>query len=651
MNHRARQSTSDNRPLRSENTAHLSESNISKLLSESLEEAQGLRWGNFSAAAVPLTGDPETDGPFTTVCKLASGSTSTTYLAVDQRADAAERLVVVKHYLRACTQGQDFSAQFTRELGLARAVNQPSICKLLDYGRVAGSYYIATEFLQGESLSRALATPALQSLGNRSPRLLAHLIANLAEGMHALHTRQTSTGNAKTVHGDITTNHVFVLYDGQVRVTNFGTAWINELSQKRAASYKSYLSPEQLEGSAFDARADIWALGVVLWELLAGKKLFHCTTNLEAVVEILARPIPSPCPDNPQVTTELERIVLKALARDPDERYRSAGELALDLEAFIARSGGPVAPTEVVAWLGRLFPNGADRCLGMLELAGNVATPLPRFTDSFGSAPPVSYAYTPASEDEVENTTQIYGPKFDESTLRSLEWPRGIFEASATTLRRPRRPAKFAWRTAFVPFAAAFAIVLVGFVAGHETLSRSRASAAVAPTLELERKHAPPVAAALVLKPTPGDSLPAAADEDEDEWSLPESDPREDAAEALHVDFDADENANSNDSKSSAIASEIAAPVGRSFARTTPKPAPSSTPSPIATQPGAVFVTTPGGGDVYERGRYLGHAPAEFELSPGWHTLLVKSGEDNRVATVRVAAGSAVVVSLPAGKP
>ena len=268
------------------------EHDISKLLSESLEEARGLHRANFCAAAVPLTRDPETDGPFTTVCKLASGSSSTIYLAVDRRADAAERLVVVKHYLRAFTQGPDFAAQFSRALSPARALNHPSVCKLLDYGRVGGSYYTATEFLQGEPLSDALSTPALQSLSNRSPRLLAHLISKLAEGMHALHTLHAGRGAAKPVHGDVTGRHMFVLYDGQVRVTNFGTAWMHELSG--ASSDKSYLSPEQLEGSTPDARADIWALGVVLWELLAGKKLFHCSTNLETVVEILARPIASP---------------------------------------------------------------------------------------------------------------------------------------------------------------------------------------------------------------------------------------------------------------------------------------------------------------------------------------------------------------------
>jgi len=112
------------------------------------------------------------------------------------------------------------------------------------------------------------------------------------------------------------------------------------------------------------------------------------------------------------------------------------------------------------------------------------------------------------------------------------------------------------------------------------------------------------------------------------------------ASEPVHVDFDADEKAVRSPPPASKIASHSDGTATRA--------APPSTP---AEQPGAVYVTTPGGGDVYERGRYLGHAPAEFELSPGWHTLLVKSGNEDRAATVHVPAGSAIVVSLPATKP
>ena len=631
MNHHPRQSPLDTPPQRSnaDSTAQLSESKIAKLLSECLEEARGLQ-PSSSASAVPLTRDPETDGPFTTVCKLASGNTATLYLAVDQRAGAAERLVVVKHFLPTFTQSEGFSARFSRQLSLARTANHPCVCKLYDYGRTNSSYYVTTEFLQGEPLSNALAAPALRNLGNRSPRLLAHLIANFAAGLHALHTLK---GAVNPVHGDVTTENLFVLYDGQVRVANFGTAWIHELSQKRAPNDKSYLAPEQLEGGAIDPRADIWALGVVLWELLTGKKLFHCTTNLEAVVEILARPIPSPSTDNPRVTSELERIVLKALARDPNERYRSARELSLALEEFVAHTGGPVAQSEVAAWLTKLFPNGTDRCLGMLELADTVPTPVARAADSFASAPPVSYAYTPAAEDEVENTTQVYPPKVDESTLRSLEWPRAGFTDGPTETLRSKRATELTWRTTVAPFGASFAIVLLGFLAGHQTLTRARAgsSPTAAPTVEFERKAAPPVAATFALKPTVDEPPPVANDEK--------------ASEPVHVDFDADEEAVRSPPPASKIASHSDGTAPR-IAHTPP-----STPSALTAQPGAVYVTTPGGGDVYERGRYLGHAPAEFELSPGWHTLLVKSGNEDRAATVNVPAGSAIVVGLPATKP
>lgn len=637
MNNRARPTPADTHPRRpnADTAAQLPDSKISQLLAECLEEAKDLYPSSCSELPVPLTRDLGAHGPFTVVCKLATSSTAIVYLAVDQREICAERLVAVKQYLPTITQGPEFSARFTRQLSVASMVNHRSVCKLLDYGTTGSSYYTATEFLQGEPLSSVITAPALRDAANRSPRLIAHLIANFADGLHALHAIK---GAGKPAPGYVTPDNLFVLYDGQVRVTNFGTAWIRDLSPKRSASDESYLSPEQLEGSVHDGRADIWALGVVLWELLTGEKLFQCTTNLEAVVEILARQIPSPAAGNPQVSSELEHIVLKALARDPKERYRSARELSLDLEDFIARSGGPVARTEVVAWLTRLFPNGVDRCLGLLELAATVTKPRARFADSSGSAPPVSYAYTPAAEDNGEHTTQIGAPQQDEGTLRSLE-----FSNPPMTLRGPKANAQRGWRETFAPLAAGFALVLCGFFAGHAAFSRARIGAsASAPAVELEQKRsasgAAPLAAAFALKQTT----------DQHPFAAPSTDSANNTNAAPHVDFDLDEVS----SNSSPTATPPAAPKTAGPMQANPKSTLStSTPKALAAQPGAVFVSTPGGGDVYERGRYLGHAPAQFLLSPGWHTLLVKSGGGDRTATVQVHAGAALAVNVPATKP
>jgi len=656
MNSRAPQPTEDTRSPHSdpESTAHLSENKISKLLAECLEEVRALHPGTFSGLSTPLVQDPEADGPFTTVCKLASGNTAIVYLAVDHR-PGAERVVAVKHYRPAFTDGRDFPAQFARTLSLPRGVDHPSVCKLLDYGRTGTSYYTVSEFLPGEPLSNVFTAPALQSPSNRSPRLIAHLIANLAEGLHAVHTLHTVRGSAKPVHGDITTDNLFVLYDGQVRVMNFGTAWIRERSQRRTPSDKSFLSPEQLEASTFDARVDIWALGVVLWELLTGKKLFQCTTNLEAVVEIMARDIAPPSAHSAQVPPELDRITLKALARNPAERYASARELAAALRGCSERSGGAVAASEVAAWLTRLFPNGADRCRRLLERAGTVPAALPRFADSFGSAPPVSYEYAAAADDEeTENTTQIYAPKVDENTLRSLEWPLES-QRDPTTLRRPRPVARPTWRATFAPFGAAFAIVFLGFFAGHATFSRSRVSASptLAPAVDLEPRRSAPVAATFALKPTADeppsvDEVRAAPPPIESTSQPITSAPTTEAVglvESPHAVLP-------EGLRPNAPARKPAIAKDSTIAHATPKSAPAaSAHGPLATQPSAVYVSTPGGGDVYERGSYLGRAPGEFELSPGWHTLLLKSGDDNRAFTVQVPADSALVVSVPASKP
>ena len=178
----------------------------------------------------------------------------------------------------------------------------------------------------------------------RPPRLIAHLLANLAEGLHAIHSLCTADGPVHAVHQDITPDSLFVLFDGSVRVADFGSAWIRDLLRgKHVVVDGAYLAPEQLEHGPIDARVDIWALGVVLWELLAGRRLFHSTPERRTALELRTRRIAAPSEYHPKVPAELDRIVLKALAREPSERYASARELSVDLAEYLARSGGALA--------------------------------------------------------------------------------------------------------------------------------------------------------------------------------------------------------------------------------------------------------------------------------------------------------------------
>ena len=634
MSTRARQtlSASQHDAGLEESTTHISPETVSRLKAECIDEPSALRH---------IIGDPNDN--FGMVCELAAGTTATVYLAVDRRPDAGQKFVAVKRFLPELTRDKLFAEQFVQDMRLASSLDHPFVCKVRDFGRAGTGFYTAMDFLLGQSLDEALFSAGLRKVEARTPRLLARIAANLAEGLHAWHVAAAEDGAADVIHGDVTPRNLYVLFDGGVRVTDFGMTWARDTLRQRVAEGDSldhsYLAPEQLERGTLDVRVDVWALGVVLWELLAGQKLFRCPTAREAAVQITARRIPPPSEFNPQVNGELDRIVLKALTRNRDKRYASMLDLSNDLERYLDETGSAVRATDIASWLSELFPAGKDRDQGLIELAEEVTASRALDFEQFAAAAPVSGAYLPADQDETENTTHIFAGRI-EQTMRSqgLNLAPPVETVSLRdapiTVRRPRKNARRSrWRAAVVPFAATFGVGLLGLAAAQSMLPRQSAPRVqpIATTLAAkvaEPTAAPPVVAAppaaVRTAPAAGAALSAGAASPRaaSERSASESAPARDAA------------------KPSVVKS-----LGSAPATTPASEAPSS--AAAAGPTGQVFLTTPGGGDVFEKGRFLGRAPNGFELSPGWHTLVIKSGSDNRTATVQVKPNSSVMVSVP----
>ena len=196
------------------------------------------------------------------------------------------------------------------------------------------------QFLPGAPLSEVL--PTLHESDHlagdrRLPRLIARIMADLAESLHAAHVRDL-------VYGSVCPHDLHVLHDGSVGIVR------GQCEQRTA-----YQAPEQLERGRADRRSDIWSLGVVAWELLVGRRLFRCSSDPATVAAVLEREIEPPSSHKEGIPVPLDRIVMRALDRDPCARYQSARELANDLERFL---GAPdaVPASEVAAWLGELFP-------------------------------------------------------------------------------------------------------------------------------------------------------------------------------------------------------------------------------------------------------------------------------------------------------
>ena len=273
---------------------------------------------------------PETElGPFEIVRLLGVGGMGEVYAARDRQLSRSVALKV----LRADLAEPHRHARFEREALAASALNHPNTCHTYSRGETAdGRPYIAMEYVDGETLDQRLVEPL--SL----PDAL-DIAIQIASALTAAHS-------AGIVHRDIKPGNVIVRPDRLVKVLDFGLAKLvrsptaftrHGPTQSTAESFvgtPGYMSPEQARGHAVDARTDVWALGVLLYEMVAHRPPFTGSTSADVFVSVLDHE-PAPLTDlDPNVPAELQRIVLKALRKDPEQRYQVMKDLLLDLEAL-----------------------------------------------------------------------------------------------------------------------------------------------------------------------------------------------------------------------------------------------------------------------------------------------------------------------------
>jgi serine/threonine-protein kinase len=270
-----------------------------------------------------------------------------------------EKLVVVKKILDNYVEDPEFVAMFLDEARIAALLNHPNIVQVFDLGEDKGSYYIAMEYLAGESLA-TVARSAQQFLKPVSLAMAARLISQAAEALDYAHRRNDSTGKPLgIVHRDVSPQNLFVTYDGSLKVVDFGIAKAsNKVSHTQDGQVKgkiSYMSPEQAQGLAVDARADVFALGVVLFELCTESRLLSFENPVQTFKAILGpEPLPLPTQRNPAIPLDLEAIIMKALARDRDQRYASADALHLALEDWLRSTGG-ITSGVIASYMQSLF--------------------------------------------------------------------------------------------------------------------------------------------------------------------------------------------------------------------------------------------------------------------------------------------------------
>ncbi len=303
-------------------------------------------------------------GKYELLEKIATGGMAEIFRAVSSSIGGFRKIVALKRILPHLSNDAEFVSLFIAEAKLAVALTHGNIVQVFDFGRVDTSHYIAMEFVEGRDLTQILIKQS------RRRRLVpievgCFVIAEMLRGLEYAHTRRGPNGDLLgVVHRDVSPHNVLVSYDGEVKITDFGIAKARNhvtLTKPGIILGKfAYMSPEQARGEAVDARTDVYASGITLYESLTGRRLFYSDDPAQTLQKVRNPRIPVPSKYNPGIPPELDAIVLRALAPRMDDRFQSARELSTALSSFLSRTAPDFGDFELAHFMKELFEDEVD---------------------------------------------------------------------------------------------------------------------------------------------------------------------------------------------------------------------------------------------------------------------------------------------------
>lgn len=305
-------------------------------------------------------------GRYRVAGELGVGGMATVHLARADGPGGFQKWVAIKRIHQHLAEDSHFIKMFLDEARIAARISHPNVAQVFDLGKHKGTYWLAMEYLHGEAL-RDVVRSLEDARQRMPPPIAARIVADAAEGLHSAHEQKDEAGNLLgLVHRDVSPHNLFVTYDGTVKVVDFGVAKVKgQLADTGVGKLKgkvAYMSPEQVGGQPLDRRSDVFALGIVLWELTTQRRLFRAETDLETLDRVLACQVPRPSSFVPGYPGDLEQIVLRALAKAPAQRFQTAREMSRALQHWVMRSGVIVGNDEVAAYLREVLASRfADR--------------------------------------------------------------------------------------------------------------------------------------------------------------------------------------------------------------------------------------------------------------------------------------------------
>lgn len=379
-------------------------------------------------------------GKYRLLAMLGHGGMADVYLACARGPAGFNKLLVIKELRPGLAQDPDFLQMFLDEARLAAQLSHPNIVQTYETLASDGRYFIAMEYLEGQPLNRILAEQGKRGALPRTAGL--RVLSEALRGLHYAHELRDYAGTALgIVHRDATPHNVLVTYDGQVKLVDFGIAKVGGSSDTRVGMLKGkvgYMAPEQARGDDIDRRTDVFGMGVVLWELLAGRRMWRGSSDVAVLNRLSAGDVPPVAALGGEIPRELARICDRATAADPQARYSSAEEFRLELEACMQDDRSAWDTRRVGGLVAELFATERERLRSVIQLQLLDNTRLPAVlehthTSRSGSLDPRYDARLTPSPTPVELVIDV--PSQHKQELDTAVFPRG---RSARRLRQLR---------------------------------------------------------------------------------------------------------------------------------------------------------------------------------------------------------------------
>ena len=331
----------------------------------SVEIEAGRRYHRFDVRqAIPF-------GKYLLLDRISVGGMAEVFKAKSYGVEGFEKVIAIKRILPSMGEDREFIKMFIDEAKIVGQLAHTNICQIFELGRTDGAHFIAMEYIWGKDLLQI--QNRLRKLKQQMQVAMAcFLVAKVCEGLDYAHKKRDALGRPlEIVHRDCSPQNILVSYEGEVKLIDFGIAKAASRSSRTQAGVLKgkfgYMSPEQVRGLPLDRRSDIFSVGTILYECLSGDRLFVGETDFSTLEKVRNVDIPRPRAINPNIPEEVERIIMKALARDAEDRYQWCSEMVADLQRWLMSQENVFTAKSLATWLKEGFANELERERQQLE--------------------------------------------------------------------------------------------------------------------------------------------------------------------------------------------------------------------------------------------------------------------------------------------